>query len=137
MALAGKRFLVQVSTASGGVYTSIGQMNNGTMSIAATNFDVTAFGSSWLARLQGLKDVTYQFSGFFMTTDTNGQTAVRTSLINDSALFIRCLVDGTTGNMFQQEVKISAYDISAAVDGAVELSISAEGTDAITVYTTS
>lgn len=136
LAIAGKKLLVKVSTASGGTYTTVGQLNNASINIAGNNFDVTAFGSSWITRLQGLKNASYSLSGFFMTTDTNGQTAVRTALVNDSALYAQFLVDGTTGNGFQQEVKVSAYDVSASVDGAVELSISFEGTDAITVYTT-
>lgn len=137
MAVAGKNLLVKVSTASNGTYTTVGQMNSATMNIAGENFDITAFGAGWHSRLQGLKDASYSLSGFFMTTDASGQTAVRAALINDTALFTQFMIDGTTNNMFQQEVKVGSYDTDAAVDGAVGLSIGLEGSGAVTVSTTS
>lgn len=137
MAIAGKSLLVKVSTASAGTYTTVGQMNSASMSIAGSNLDITAFGASYLSRIQGLKDATYDLSGFYMSTDSSGQTAVRAALVNDSALYAQFMIDGTTGNMFAQEVKVASYDVSASVDGVVELSIGLEGTGSITISTTS
>jgi len=137
MAVAGKNLLVKVSTASGGTYTTVGQMNSATMNIAGENFDITAFGAGWRSRLQGVKDASYSLSGFLMSTDLSGQSAIRNALVNDSALYTQFMIDGTTNNMFQQEVKVGSYDVDASVDGVVGLSIGLEGSGAVTVATTS
>lgn len=137
MALAGKNLLVKVSTATGGTYTTIGQMNQASMDINGENLDITAFGDGWHKRLQGLKDASYSLSGFFMTTDASGQTALRTAFVNGTDLFAQFMIDGTTGNMFKQQVFVNNYAVSASVDGTVDLSIGMEGHDSITISTTS
>lgn len=138
MAIAGKNPVVQVSTATGGTYTTIGTINNFTVNIAGENLDVTAFSTSapaYHSRIQGLKDISWDVSGFYFSTDSNGQTALRTALVNDSNLFARVLLDGTTSNLILQEIKISAYNWSASVDGTVDFSASMEGTGAPTITT--
>ena len=135
MPTAGKNTLVQVSTATGGTYTTIADMNNQSASLNGENLDVTVFGANWHSRIQGLKDATYDVSGFWKSTDTAGQTAVRNALVNDSALFVQVLIDGTTTNYFKQEIKVASYDIASNADGVVELSMSFEGTGTPTIST--
>lgn len=138
MASAGKNLVIQVSTATGGTYTTVADITSASMSFAGENIDVTAFstaGTSYRSRIQGLKDVTWDLSGFLKSSDTNGQAAIRAALVNDTALFARILFDNTTTNYAQQEVKVASYDVSATVDGPVETSISLEGTGSLTITT--
>ena len=135
MATAGKNTLVQVSTATGGTYTTIAEMNSQSATLNGASLDVTAFGAAWKSKIQGLKDASYQVSGFWKSTDTSGQTAVRLALVNDSTLFVRVEIDGTTTNYFLQEIKVTDYSVKSAVDGLVELSMSFDGTGAPTLST--
>lgn len=133
MATRGAAALFQVSTASAGTYTTIATMNNGSFAINGESVDVTAFAASYRDRIQTLKDITWDVSGFWTSTDTSGQTAVRTALANNSDLYIRCLVDGTTSNYVLQQVLVASYGVSATPDGAVELSLSFEGKGSATI----
>jgi predicted secreted protein len=129
MAIAGKGSLVKVGTTSMGTFTAVADLNDASMSISGDNIDITSFTAEYISRIQGLKDGTYDLSGFYNSGDTLGQTVIKDSLINDTPLFVQYLPDGTTG--FQQEVKVSAFDISTTVSGAVELSITLEGNGAV------
>jgi predicted secreted protein len=128
-ALAGKGLVIQVATTSGGTYNTVVGMNDASMSIDGDNQDITAFGDSYIARIQGLKDVSYSLSGYFDATDTTGQIRIRTALLNDSELHVKFLPDGTNG--FRQQVRVSSFEMSGSVDGIVEVSIELEGTGAI------
>lgn len=130
MALAGKQLAVKVST-DGTAYNLVGDLNEAKMEIDGDNQDVTSFGSEFIKRLQGLKDTKFDLKGFYNSTDTDGQVAIRSALINDTPLYVQILPDGSTG--FQQEVKVSKYETDAKVDGLVEVSIECEGTDAVTL----
>lgn len=128
--LAGKNLVVSVSTTTGGTYYAVAGMNDASMSMSADNQDITVFGDTFIAKLQGLKDVSYSLSGFYDTADTNGQIVLRDAFLNDTALFVKFLADGTNG--WKQEVKVASFDISGTVDGIVELSIELEGSATIT-----
>lgn len=127
MAIAGTGMLVQASTTVGGAgsYTTIAEIKSGSMNTSAGSIDVSAFGSIWASSLQGLKSVSYSLQGFYKSSDSTGQAAIRTALVNDSEIWFKFLPDGSTG--FKQKVAISSYNISASVDGAVEISIEAAG----------
>lgn len=131
MAMKGKALRVKVGTLTGGPFNDVLDLNDASMSIEGDNQDVSAFGSDFIKRLQGLKDASYSLSGFYKPDDTTGQAIIRSSLINDTPLFVQFLPDGTTG--FKQEVKVSSFEVSAGVDGTVEVSIELEGTDAVTL----
>lgn len=133
MAVAGKKLLVQFSTASGGTYTTIAEMNNASFAINGENIDVTAFGSSWRSRIRSIRDISVDVSGFYKSTDTAGQNAARNSLVDDTDLYVRVLLDGTTSNYILTQAFISNYTVNGSVDGAVETSISIEGSGAPTV----
>lgn len=129
---AGKSAVVKVSTASAGTYTTVARINEVTMSHDGGTIDVTEFssaGTSYRSRIQGLKDVTYALSGFWTSTDTNGQTAIRSAWTNDSALFVTFLPDGSTG--WKQEIKVAGIEIGATVDGEISVTYNLEGTGAL------
>lgn len=129
MALKGKDVVINVSD-DDVTYNQVAELNDGTQTIDGTNIDITEFGDDWINRIQGLKDGTYSLSGFYAPSDTDGQVAIRDALINDTTLYVQFLHDGTNG--FQQEVKVATFEVSASVDGAVEVSIDLEGTGTIT-----
>jgi len=129
MALAGKSLVVKAST-NGSDWTEIDELNSAAMNAAGENLDITEFGDSYRQRIQGIKDASYSLSGFWDKDDTNGQVAIRAAWSGDTAIYIQFLVDGTNG--WYQQCKVSQFNINAAVDGVVEISIDLEGTGAIT-----
>ncbi len=129
MATAGKNLRIKVST-NGTTFNLVADLNDATMSLSGDNQDITTFGQDYINRLQGLKDCTYSLGGFYKSDDTNGQVVIKSALLNDTALYVQFLPDGTTG--FQQEVKVSSFELSASVDGTNDLSIDLDGTGAIT-----
>lgn len=129
MATAGRNLVVQLGTTAGGSFSTIADLKEATMTQSGNNQDVSTFDSDWIRRIQGLKDATYSLSGFYSADTAGGQAALRSSWLNDTPVFIRFLPDGTTG--FQQEVKVSSYEVSAAVDGTIDVSIELEGNGAI------
>jgi predicted secreted protein len=131
MAMKGKSLLVKVGTATGGPFSTVQDLNDAKASFDGDNQDITAFGLDYIKRLQGLKDGSYSLGGFYNPTDTNGQAAIRSAFLNDTALFVQFLPDGVAG--FKQEVKVSKFEVSAGVDGTVEVSIDLEGSDAISL----
>lgn len=130
MATAGRNLVVKLGTTATGTFTTIADLKEASISQAGNNQDVSTFDSDWTRRIQGLKDATYSLSGYYNGADTAGQGALRGSWLNDSPVFVQFLPDGTTG--FQQEVKVSTFEVSAAVDGAQEVSIELEGNGPIT-----
>jgi predicted secreted protein len=129
MATSGRNTIIQVST-NGTTWNTVAELNEGTATIEGDNQDVTRFGDSFVRRIQGLKDASYELSGFRSPSDTNGQEAILDALLNDTTLHVKFLGDGTNG--FQQEVKVASFEESSSVDGVVEVSIELEGTGTIT-----
>jgi predicted secreted protein len=129
-ASAGRNLRVKVSTTSGGSYNDIAGIKSTSMNLSGGTIDVSAFGTEAVERIAGLKGGSYSLSGNY-EADANGQGVVRTAVQSHSSVFIRFLPDGTAG--WQQECFVSAYNVTAAVDGAVEVSIELEGTGAITL----
>lgn len=128
---AGKSFLLKASTTAGGAgsYTTVADLNNGSLSINGEMIDISVFAATWKAIIQGLKSAAFSWSGFRNASDTTGQIAIQNALINDSELWLQFLPDGSTG--FKCQVKPGNITIGAEVNGAVATSGSAESTGAI------
>lgn len=131
--LAGKQFLVKVSTTAGGAgsYTAALGINDGTVNLSGTNVDVAEFGDTWIERIQALKDASYDLKGFYNSADTTGQQALQSALINDTEVWIEMLPNGTAG--FKQQVKVSKYVVGAPINGAISCDITLEGTGAVSI----
>lgn len=99
------------------------------MNEAGGTIDVSSIGNTFVDKILGIKDGRYQLQGFYDPGDTNGQVAIRNAWLNDTSLFVQFLPDGTNG--FQQEVKVTAFDISVSFDGAVQVSIGLDGSGSI------
>lgn len=129
-AIAAKSLKIKVGTTSTGPWTDVADLNEATMTNEADNQDISTFSAQYVKRMQGLKDGSYEISGYYNMDAAAGQKAIRDALINDTKLYVQFLPDGTTG--FQQEVKVSSFEVSGSADGVLEVSIELEGTDAIT-----
>lgn len=131
MAIAGKNLVVRIATDASGPFSTVGSLKEASISQSGNNQDVSTFGSDWMVRIQGLRDASYSLSGYYDAADAAGQVAIRSAWLNDTPVFVQFLPDGSTG--FQQEVKVSTYEVSASVDGAQEVSIELEGTGPISL----
>jgi len=129
MAISGRNTVIKVST-DGTSFSPVAELNEGTATIEGDNQDVTRFGDAFVRRVLGLKDASYELSGFRDAEDTAGQEAILDALLNDTPLYVQFLGDGSVG--FQQEVKVASFEESSSVDGVVEVSIELEGTGPIT-----
>lgn len=129
MAIAGKKARVQVST-NDSTYNNVAGIDNAQMSLGGENVDISEFGVDWVQRLQGVKDNTFQLSGSYTPTDTNGQVVIRDAFLNDTTLYAKFLVDGVVG--FKQQVKVASFEVSAQHKGKVEVNIQLEGTGPVT-----
>jgi predicted secreted protein len=129
MALAGSGMVISASV-NGSAWTAIDELNNATMACNGENIDITKFADTYRGRIQGIKDASYSLSGFYDSGDTNGQVAIRAAWAGNTAIYIKFTIDGTNG--WSQQCKVSGFNINAAVDGAVEVTIDLEGTGTIT-----
>lgn len=127
--LKGRSVVVKAST-DGTVWNTVGEMNSADMSLAGNTIDVTKFGDDFIEKIQGLRDCSWQLDGFYDPTDTQGQVVIRSALLNDTACYIQFLFDGVAG--FSQQVKPSKFEVKAGVADAVSVSITLDGTGAIT-----
>lgn len=132
MAMSGKCIVINVSD-DGDSWNQVEGLNDGSMTIDGETIDITEFCQDFINRIQGLKDGTYSLSGFYEPEDTTGQVLIQTSLLDNDDLYIQFLPDETTG--FEQEVKVSSFEVNATVDGAVEVDISLEGDGDISLVT--
>lgn len=128
--IAGRSTLVKVATTLAGTYNTVAGLKSANHSIDAASIDDNEFGVVWVQKIQGLKDGKLELSGQLRPSDTTGQIVIRTSMLNDTDLFVKVLFDGTNG--WVQQMRCSKFAADAALDGIVGLSISLEGTGAIT-----
>lgn len=134
MALKGISALLKVSTTSGGagVYTTVAEISEASISIDGQNIDVSFFGTSaWSTRIQGRKDVSITFSGNLVPGDTLGQIAIQSALLGDSELWAQFLPNGVAG--FKAQFRVGNWSAGAEVNGIVSCSGSLEGTSAVSL----
>ena len=132
--LKGRKITVQVSP-DDTAWSTLGEMNSADMSVAGNTLDVTKFGDDDVERILGLRDCSWSFSGFYDPTDTNGQVAAQSSLLNDTPLYVQVQFNpgGTSGQKgFKQQVIVSKLDVKATVADTVTIDLSCDGTGAIT-----
>lgn len=110
---------------------AIGGLNEGSITVNGETIDVTTFASGgWIERIQGLKSAEISISGFWLNTDTNGQTKLRTDFLSGTAVTMSALLDGTAG--WTGSFHVTSLEYGAAVDGEVSFSCSLESTGAVT-----
>lgn len=132
--IAGKKGRLKVSTDNAAFNVVLG-IKSVSVEIAGGTVDDDEFGVDWKQRLQTLKDVKISFQGSFRPADATGQMAIRSALINDTALYAEWLPDnGTTANAgFKVQVQVSKFSVDPAVDGINAVSGELVGTGALTL----
>jgi predicted secreted protein len=132
--IAGKKGRLKVST-DNAAFSVVAGLKSVTVELDGGTVDDDEFGVDWKQRLQTLKDVKFSFQGSFRPTDTNGQLAIRSALINDTPLYAEWLPDnGTTANAgFKVQVVPTKFSVDPAVDGINAVSGELVGTGAITL----
>lgn len=127
---------ITVKTGTDGVtWQAIGEMDTAELSINGATLDVTKFSDNDVERILGLRDANWSLSGRYDPTDTNGQVVIRSSLLNDTPVYLQFEFNpsGTAGQKgFHQQVIVTKFDIKATAAGTVDVSISADSTGAIT-----
>lgn len=120
-----------------GTYNEVLGINDVSHPMSASNEDVSTFGTTFVERLQTIKDSTFSLSGYLDNADTTGQIIIRDAMLNDTDLFFKVLYDGVSGSKYgyAQQVVVSSFEVSSSVDGILELSIELEGHDAPVVVT--
>lgn len=126
MAIVGKSGLIKIGT------VLVSQMTSWKLDLQGDVKDVTNFGSNgWKEQIQGIKSWTASSDGTWnVATDTTGQQAVQTALLNGTMISLVLGLQGTntyTGNAFVKKVSVDE-----PVDGVVKFSIDFEGTGALT-----
>lgn len=125
MATAAKNALFKVGA------NTIQGLNEGSITINGETIDVTTFASGgWIEKIQGLKSAEMTFSGFWLTTDTNGQTALTTGLTAGTPVACSALFDGTAG--WSGSFLVTSLEITASVADSVQASFTLESTGALT-----
>lgn len=133
-AISGKAGLLKISTTAGGAgtYTTCLGITSFSVSLDGVLIDVTELPATYMARIQGLKDLKIDAQGTYQSGDTTGQLAIRNSLVNDTGeLWCSAFPDGTTG--FKSQVKVDSFKVDNSVAGAALVSFSLAGTGTATV----
>jgi predicted secreted protein len=102
-------------------------LNSWELSPSSDILDITSFGDDWKVKLAGLKDWTAKASGQFDFSDTNGQLAVWTAMLNGSTVSLVLSPDGT--QTFTGTAYVKAVSPKAGVADVVSVDIDLEGTD--------
>lgn len=129
MSTAARVALISFATSSGGSYTTIGDIMSGSVSMDKEMIDVTVLAAEWRAKLDGLKNASYELDGFYKASDT-GQAMLWTQLLGTSELWIKFLFDGVNG--YKQQVRVTKINPSGDVAGAMGFKVSMESTGAPT-----
>ena len=114
---------------SGGAFSQLAGVNNVSISLGRTLVDVSVMNATddFTKRLAALKDFPITISGFFEPTDTAYGHIKSAFTTPSNALVVKVIFDGTKGagsQGFQVTALVESIEISAAVDGAQEVSIS-------------
>jgi predicted secreted protein len=133
-ATAGKKLRVAVATTLAGTYTNIVGVKSASLKRSGATIDVTTLTDTELVKIMGMRDSQITISGNF-ELDTTGQKLIRDAFANDTALFAKFQPDGgtTSGINSTVEVKVSDYSITGDTTSEVSVSITLDGTGAVTV----
>ena len=130
----GRATVVNVSV-DNATWHPVGEVNSADMALSGATLDVTKLGDNVIERILGLVDCQWTLAGFYDPTDTNGQVAVRSSLLSNTPLYVQVLFNpgGSAGAKgFSQQVVCSKYEPAAQVAGVVTFSMQLDGDGPIT-----
>lgn len=133
-ATAGKKLRVLVATTFAGSYNNVVGIKKATLKRSGATIDVTQLTDTELVKIMGMRDSQLTLSGNF-EVDTTGQKVIRDAFANDTQIFAKFQPDGgTTANINSNfEVKVADYTVDGDATGEVNVSITLEGTGAVTI----
>jgi TP901-1 family phage major tail protein len=114
----------------------VAEINDATFTINGEIVDISSFDSGgWRERLLNLRDASISISGFYVSDDTTGQNVLRTAILTQALVEdVKVLADvnvATSG--FICDAFVETFEINAAVEGAVTVSISLQSSGQIAV----
>ena len=135
MAVASYTTRFQVADTVGGTYSTMGGVNDVSITIGRTLIDTSDMdgSSDYTKRIAALKDIPISVSGFY-----GADTAflhLRDNFTSPTAndVFVKVLTGSGPDVGFQVQCMVESIDISASVDGAQEVSISLQSTGDLTL----
>lgn len=114
----------------------VAEINDATFTINGEIVDITHFGSGgWRERLLNLRDATISISGFYDGGDENGQAVIRDAILSQAMVEnMQVLADAEEpASGFQCDAFPESFEINAAVEGAVTVSITLQSHGLISV----
>lgn len=114
----------------------VAEINDATFTINGEIVDISSFDSAgWRERLLNLRDATISISGFYSDGDTDGQVALRTAILTQALVEdVKVLADVNTATSgFICDAYVESFEISAAVEGTVTVSITLQSSGPISV----
>lgn len=114
----------------------VAEINDATFTINGEVVDISSFDSDgWRERLLNLRDATIAISGFYASDDTTGQNVLRTAILTQALVEdVKVLADVTEATSgFICDALVETFEISAAVEGAVTVSITLQSSGEISV----
>lgn len=132
-AIAGKDLKIYASP-DNTTYTEVDGINSVDFKRMKELLDTSDFkGSSFVTRIQGLKDASASASGDYEPTDTLGAGEWESTYANDDTTWIGIAWNGITGH--KVEVWVDDFSVKSTVKGKNEASISFKATGAVAAFT--
>jgi hypothetical protein len=139
MATAAHNISIEFHTSAGGGGSAITGMNDVSMSFNGDILDTTAFdGGAFRTKIHGLRDFGVSVSGDYDSTDA-AYALIKANFLDSASnnLFSRVSFQptGGAGNVgFEVQCLCESFEISAAVDGKVEVSFTLTSISDVTSF---
>jgi predicted secreted protein len=135
MALAGHQALVSAASSVSGSYAALDGIKQFSVSDSRDLLDITDFRDAIVrARIAGLRDYQVTLSGEFEPSDTGYQT-LKGCYEAGAIASISVLYNSSVTAGFGYPIVIESMEISAGVDGTVEVSLSGSASSGTTPFT--
>ena len=108
---------------------TVAEVAEWSLDVGLDTADVSAFGDSWKRYVAGLRSWSGSFTGRWDMTDTNGQAALQTAILNGTTVALRLYVDAT--KYYSGTAFITGSSPSATVSGTVDVDFSFTGTGSL------
>ncbi len=123
MAIAGKGGSVKIGANTANV-------SSWSLDISPDMIDTSKLGESWKGVIPGLLDATGSIEADYETTDTNGQTALQTALLNQTTVTLNLYVDAT--HYYSMSAYITGMNVEVPSDDKVTRSVDFQQTGGVT-----
>ena len=130
--LASKNSVVMVEISS--VPTQVMACRDWTITTARNTIDVSTISTEWKEYLPGQIESTISFTLLFDTANSEADAAIESAQWAGTPLKFHIRPAGSTAGSpdYVLEAYITQWDVSAATEDAIQVSVSAQGTGAIT-----